>query len=148
MDHPDTHRLIDFSEPVAVLYLSVGHHLTDDDEIGGVRDAVRGIVDTHAVADSYLAFSQVVHDDPAAAARLSEQIGGAGIPWQTRTPAEVDALVDGLEPVAPGMVDLHDWRPDRFQPALDPAPEPLRPYEGIIGNRTGAYEYGGILRKA
>lgn len=148
VDHPATRNLIDFSEPVAVLYLSVGHHLQDDDEVGsGVRHAIRHVLDTHAAAGSHLAFSQVVHDDPTAAARMSQQINEAGIPWQTRTPAEVDALVDDLEPVAPGMVNLHDWRPDPDQPALDPTPKTLTAYEGITNNRVGAYEYGGILRK-
>lgn len=148
LSHPDTRRLIDFDEPVAVLFLSVGHHLKDTDEVGkGARHALRHIVDEYAKPGSYLGFSQVVNDDPAQGAMMSEQIDGAGIPWQTRTPAEVDALFDGLEQVDPGLVNLKTWRPDPSQPDLEPVPAPLHPYVGITDTRTSVYEYGGILRK-
>lgn len=148
LDHPDTQRLIDFSKPVAVLFLSVGHHLKDSDEVGeGARHALRYIVDEIAAPGSYLGFSQVVNDDPAQGAKMSEQIDGAGIPWQTRTPAEVDALFDGMTPVEPGLVNLKTWRPDPEQPDLEPVPTPLHSYVGITETRTSVYEYGGILRK-
>ncbi|MPY81543.1 MAG: hypothetical protein GEV04_24855, partial [Actinophytocola sp.] len=148
LDHPDTRRLIDLSRPVAVLFLSVGHHLKDTDEVGaGARHALRHIIDTVAVPGSYLAFSQVVIDDPAEGAKMSAQIDGAGIPWQTRTPAEVNALLEGLHPVEPGLVNLKEWRPDPTQPPLEPVPANLHPYVGITESRTGVYEYGGLLRK-
>lgn len=148
LDHPDTHELIDFSRPVAVLFLSVGHHLKDDDEVGGgARHAMRHIIDSVAVPGSHLAVSQVVLDDPAEGARMSAQIDAAGIPWQTRTPAEFNALFDGLEPVEPGMVNLKHWRPDPDQPPLDPVPVVLRPYVGSTDAGVGPYEHGGVLRK-
>ncbi|MGH3434433.1 MAG: SAM-dependent methyltransferase [Thermocrispum sp.] len=148
LNHPDTARLIDFAEPVAVLFLSVGHHLKDLDEVGsGARYAMRHIVDDIAPSGSYLAASQVVVDDAAKGAAMSAQIDGAGIPWQSRTPAEFDALMDGLEPLEPGMVNLKRWRPDPSQPPLDPVPAQLHPYVGITEKNTDVYEYGGVLRK-
>jgi S-adenosyl methyltransferase len=145
---PATRRLIDFSQPVAVLFLSVGHHIKDADEVGhGARHALRHIIDTVAVPGSHLAFSQVVIDDPAKGAQMTAQIDGSGIPWQTRTPAEVHALLDGLEPVDPGLTNVRDWRPDPNQPPLDPVPPPLSPYVGITKTRTDVYEFGGLLRK-
>lgn len=148
LNHPDTRRLIDFSQPVAVLFLSVGHHLKDVDEVGqGARYALRHIVDDIAPSGSYLAASQVVVDDVAKGAEMSRQIDGAGIPWQSRTPAEFDALMDGLEPLEPGMVNLKDWRPDPSQPPLEPVPVELHPYVGITEKNQGVYEYGGVLRK-
>lgn len=146
--HPDTRRLIDFSEPVAVLFLSVVHHLKDTDGIGhGARHALRHIIDTVAVAGSYLAASQVVIDDPAKGAQMSAQLDGAGIPWRTRIPAEVDTLLEGLEPVEPGLVNLKGWRPDPHQPPLEPVPALLQPYVGVTDTRTDVYEYGGVLHK-
>jgi hypothetical protein len=146
--HPETRRLIDLSQPVAVLFLSVGHHVKDTDEVGhGARHALRHIIDTVAVPGSHLAFSQVVIDDPAKGAQMTAQIDGSGIPWQTRTPAEVDALLDGLKPVDPGLVNVREWRPDPNQPPLDPVSPPLAPYVGITKTRTDVYEYGGVLRK-
>ncbi|MEV0293716.1 SAM-dependent methyltransferase [Nocardia sp. NPDC050710] len=145
---PDVRRLIDFSEPVAVLFLSVGHHLKDVDAVGeGARHALRHIIDTVAAPGSHLAFSQVVSDDAEVGSAFAAQLDGAGIPWQNRTPAEVDALFVGLEPVDPGLTNLIDWRPDPDQPPLEPVPEQLFPYVGATKQRTDVYEYGGILRK-
>ncbi|MFI0352087.1 SAM-dependent methyltransferase [Actinomadura sp. 9N407] len=143
LDHPDVRHLIDFSEPVAVLFLSVVHHLGDDDD---PRGTLRTIID-RAAPGSCLCLSQVVADDPARGREMSRLISGQGIPWRTRTPAEVDAFLDGLEPVEPGLVNLADWRPDPDQPALAPVDEPLLPYVGATKLKRGVYEYGGIARK-
>jgi hypothetical protein len=141
--HPDVKRLIDFSEPVAVLFLSVGHHLLDPSD---PRRILHTIID-RAAPGSHVAFSQVVCDDAERGARMTQQISAAGIPWQTRTPAEVDVLLDGLEPVEPGLVNLVNWRPLEIQPALEPTPQELSEYEGISRVDTNLYEYGGVLRK-
>jgi hypothetical protein len=141
--HPDVKRLIDFSEPVAVLFLSVGHHLLDASD---PRRILHTIID-QAAPGSHVAFSQVVCDDAERGARMTQQISEAGIPWQTRTPAEVDVLLDGLEPVEPGLVNLVNWRPLEIQPPLEPTPQELSEYEGISRVDTNLYEYGGVLRK-
>jgi S-adenosyl methyltransferase len=149
LNDPETRRLIDFRRPVAMMYLSVGHHLKDADSTGrGARHAVRHIIDAVAASGSHLALSQVVIDDPVKGARMSEAIDGAGIPWQTRTPGEVDALVDGLQLVEPGLVNVRHWRPDEDQPPLEEVPPELRPYIGITDTHTDVYEYGGVARKA
>lgn len=148
LNHPDTQRLIDFSEPVAVLFLSVGHHLKDNDDVGkGARWAMRHIIDDFAVSGSYLAASQIVVDDAEKGAEMSRQIDGAGIPWQSRTPAEFDAMMAGLEALEPGLVNLKHWRPDPTQPELEPVPVELHPYVGITEKNQDVYEYGGVLRK-
>ncbi len=143
LDHPETRRLIDFSQPLAVLFLSVVHHLTDADN---PRRVLRTIID-QAVPGSYLCLSQVVSDDPARGAEMTAQIVANGIPWQTRTPAELDAFLDGLEPVEPGLVNLVDWRPDPDQPPLASVDPALAPYLGATERNKGIYEYGGVLRK-
>lgn len=143
LHHPDVEHLIDFDQPVAVLFLSVVHHLTDADD---PRRILRTIVD-RAAPGSFLGLSQVVSDDAEVGAAMSEHISQGGIPWQTRTPAEVDVFAEGLEPVSPGLVDLLDWRPDPSQPALDPAPEALSQYVGATEQNKRVYEYGGLLRK-
>ncbi|APY89752.1 SAM-dependent methyltransferase [Streptomyces alfalfae] len=142
LGHPDAARLIDFDEPVAVLFLSVGHHLVDAD---GPRRVLRTVID-RAAPGSLLGFSQVVADDPARGAAMTKHISGGGVPWQTRTPAEVDALLTGLDPVDPGLVNLVDWRPDAAQPRLAPVDPDLVPYLGATEANKGIYEYGGVLR--
>ncbi|WP_231626353.1 SAM-dependent methyltransferase [Streptomyces apocyni] len=143
LDHPDVRRLIDFEEPVAVLFLSVVHHLTDAD---APRRVLRTVID-QAAPGSYLGLSQVVADDPARGAAMTAHISGGGVPWQTRTPAELDAFVDDLAPVEPGLGNLADWRPDPDQPPLAPVDQDLVPYLGASKTNRGIYEYGGLLRK-
>ena len=145
LEHPDTKRLIDFSEPLAVLYLSVGHHLLDADN---PRTVLHGVID-RAVPGSHLAFTQVVSDDPDARAKSNEQMKKSGVPWQTRSPEEVDALLlgGGLEPVEPGLLDINDWRPDPNQPPLPPVPKELEPFVKTATLRRTVYEYGGLLIK-
>lgn len=139
----EVQRLIDFDKPLAVLFLSVVHHLVDDDD---PRSVLRTILD-EAVPGSYIAASQVVSDDPAVGAVMTEQFQQMHVPWQTRTPAEFATFFDGLEPVEPGLVNLLDWRPDPDQPALSAVDSKLRPYLGITEQNKGVYEYGGVLRK-
>ncbi|WP_262401621.1 SAM-dependent methyltransferase [Actinomadura sp. CNU-125] len=55
---PALQRLIDFDEPLGLLFLSVGHHLTDDDAPRRVLGEIIG----RAVPGSHLAFSQMVCD--------------------------------------------------------------------------------------
>jgi SAM-dependent methyltransferase len=142
--HPDVRRLIDFDEPLAVLFLSVGHHMLDTHD---PRAVLHGVID-RAVPGSHLAFSQVVCDDPERGARFEESINKYGIQWRNRTTAEVDELLAGFEPVEPGLVNLVDWRPMDIQPPLAPVPAEIAQYEGTSRSDPSIYEYGGVLRKA
>jgi hypothetical protein len=100
------------------------------------------------VPGSYLCLSQVVCDDLARGAEMTARIVASGIPWQTRTPAELDAFLDGLEPAQPGLVNVVDWRPDPDQPPLPPVDPTLNPYFGATKLNKSIYEYGGVLRKS
>ncbi|MEV3926612.1 SAM-dependent methyltransferase [Actinomadura coerulea] len=143
LEDPEVKRLIDFDEPVATLFLSVGHHLPDADD---PRRVLNTIMD-RAAPGSHLTFSQVACDDPVRSAEMTAQVTGAGIPWQTRTPAEIDALLSDFDPVEPGLCNLVDWRPLDVQPPLAPVPPELERYEGASKLDRGIYEYGGVLRK-
>ncbi|XRQ14462.1 SAM-dependent methyltransferase [Actinomadura welshii] len=144
LEHAATKRLIDFDEPLAVLFLSIGHHLLDADDPPGV---LHHVID-RAVPGSHLAFSQVVCDDPERRAEVETTANSAGMPWKGRGRADVDALFrSDLEPVEPGLVDVVNWRPDPDQPPLAPVPEELLPYVGASKMGRDLTEYGGILRK-
>lgn len=144
LNHSEVKRLINFDEPLAVLFLSVGHHLTDADDPRGILHTVMD----RAVSGSHLAFSQVVCSDPDRAAELDARMNGAGIPWRNRTREEVGALLlDGLEPVEPGLVNLLHWRPDPDQPPLPPVPDELAQFAGASRMGRDVCEYGGVLRK-
>jgi SAM-dependent methyltransferase len=143
LTHPDTRRLIDFSEPLAVLYLSVGHHLFDQDD---PRKVVHSVFD-RAVPGSHLVFTQIVSDDPERRAAIDAAANGAGMPWRTRSRAEVGALLAGPTPVEPGLVDIRRWRPDPDQPPLAPVPAELAQFVGASEKHGDLCEYGGVLVK-
>lgn len=143
LGHPDLQRLINFNEPLAVLFLSVVHHLTDADD---PRTVLRTVID-RAVPGSHMALSQAVTDDEEHARISSEYMNSNRVPWQTRTPRQLEAFTDGLEPVSPGMVNLAEWRPDPSQPPLPPVPPELEEYVGRTKESNRLYQYGGLLRK-
>ncbi|WP_393916012.1 SAM-dependent methyltransferase [Halostreptopolyspora alba] len=143
LDHPETHRLIDFDQPVAVLMFSVPHGIPDDEE---ARRAVHGPLE-RVPSGSYLAISHVVSEDRDMAERSNAAAKDFGMPWKTRTPDVLDAWLRDLEPVEPGLCDIADWRPDPDQPPLPPVPDDLKPFEGSSRLGKDFFEYGGVLRK-
>jgi SAM-dependent methyltransferase len=148
LEHPDTKRLIDFSKPVATLFLSVAHFLRDQDEVGkGAKHALRHIVDEAAPSGSYVGLSHMVVADPEKKEWIKQFAAKAGMPVQIRTTDEVDALMAGLEPVEPGLVNINDWRPDPAQADLNPVPPELHPFVGASEKNKELFEYGGVLRK-
>ncbi len=110
LDHPDTGRLIDFSQPAAALYLGFLHHIPDEDDPWGM---VRRMMDRFP-AGSYLAISHLASDEAEVRRTMTEfiQEGTRGHFGRVRTRQEVSRFFDGLEPVEPGLVDITDWHPD------------------------------------
>ncbi|GAA3735525.1 SAM-dependent methyltransferase [Salinactinospora qingdaonensis] len=140
---PDLRALIDFSEPVGALYFSVLHCLPDEADpkavLGSMLDALP--------SGSHIALSHLISEDVAAGDALTAALLAQG-PWgRVRRPEELRDFVAGLEPVAPGIVDVSAWRPDPDQPPLTPVPEPLRPYLGQSSGNKKVWEMGGVLRK-
>ncbi|WP_243718959.1 SAM-dependent methyltransferase [Actinomadura sp. KC06] len=143
LDHPEVRRIIDFTQPVAALFLSVPHSIPDDEmarhTIGTITDAL--------VSGSYVALSQFVGADQQTADEFTAIMHSVGMKWRSRTPDQVKAFVSGLEPVEPGMVNVMDWRPDPTQPPLDPVDPALQSDIGASTERELAREFGGVLRK-
>jgi hypothetical protein len=140
--HPDVQRLIDFSQPVAVLFLSVLHSVPDDAVAVSMLSATAGALP----AGSFLALSQCVGESREAADQHNKVAGQVGLAWKTRMADDIRAFAAGMEPVPPGLVDVADWRPDRFQPPLAPVDLPLRPFLGAAARHKQLKEFGGVLR--
>ncbi len=143
LNAPETKQLLDFSRPMAVLLFSIPHCMPDDAD---ARRAVRGCMEP-TVSGSFMALSHACATTPEARAYADELIGGTGLPWKTRSPADIDAMVDDLEPVEPGLGDINDWRPDPDQPPLSPPHPVVEPYVDTPVLHRRIFEYGGVLRK-
>jgi SAM-dependent methyltransferase len=119
LNHPEVQRLLDFSEPVAVLTVAVLHFIPDSEDPVGII----GRIGESVVSGSYLVLSHFAPDPK----RRSEQEGAARMYERTPTPvlmrdaAQLTALLGPFEPVPPGVVVAAHWYPD---PDADEAPQP------------------------
>ena len=101
--------VLDFGRPVAVMLLGVLHLIADAEDPWGIVTRLMAAVPT----GSYLAISHPaldIHQAQAAAQRAyNERVATA----QTlRTREQVARFFTGLDLVAPGLVQVHQWRPD------------------------------------
>jgi hypothetical protein len=111
--HPETRRLIDFSQPLAILFVAVLHFVPDPD----AHEAVAGFTST-AAPGSYLVLTHVTGGtDPQAAAAGTAVYASSANPVTARPRAEVLTFFDGLELLEPGLVPVQQWRPDEHDPA-------------------------------
>jgi len=115
----ETARTLDLGQPVALLLLEVLPSVPDDgDPAGAVAALAR-----HLAPGSYLAISHLTADFVpgvvAAAARQHSERPAA--PVTARTHAQVTDLFGGYPLVAPGVVPVSTWRPDRCDHFGQPA---------------------------
>jgi hypothetical protein len=113
VNHPQTRRLVDFSQPVAVLYLSFLHFIPDEDDPWGM---VRGMM-SRVAPGSYLAISTVISDEANVRDSMSEWASTStkGQFGRIRSQQEAAGFFAGLDLVEPGFVDISTWRPDDRQ---------------------------------
>ena len=115
LDHPGTRKLIDFSQPLAVLLVAVLHFISDDDDdpsaiVGAIRDVLQ--------PGSYLVLSHVAGDirrESAANAAVHYKKVTSGATLRGRE--EISRFFAGLELIDPGLVQVPHWRPDGPEPA-------------------------------
>jgi hypothetical protein len=106
---------LDFSQPVAVMFLMILQYIPDADDPGRI---VGEIMDAMP-SGSYLAHSDTALDVAAdanvaaAADRLNEKMPTN---QHLRTTRQLAAYYAGLEMVEPGLVQLPKWRPDDDDP--------------------------------
>ena len=109
---PAVRALIDFDEPVAVLLVAVLHFLEDSDDPWKIVDCIKD----HMAPGSYLVVSHVTGDDlpPDARQQAREVYENASAPGVTRAYDDIARFFDGLVMLAPGLVNVPTWRPDRI----------------------------------
>jgi hypothetical protein len=106
VEHPDTRGLIDFNEPVAVLFVSVLHFLADNEDPHDIVDHMRTVM----APGSYVVISHGLSSpETRVAAALYQQAMQVGWPRQRH---EIEWFFDGFELMAPGLVPIPQWRPE------------------------------------
>lgn len=108
---PELVELIDFTAPLAVLFVAVLHFVLPEEDPARIVAAF-----TERMAPgSYLIISHGVSDDtdPGALAGLTNAYDRAGVPLVARTVAEVEGWFGGFELVRPGLVDVTRWHPGK-----------------------------------
>jgi O-methyltransferase involved in polyketide biosynthesis len=113
LNHEDTQRLLDFSQPIGLLVVGVLLYLPDSDDPGGMIRTYR----ERLVPGSFVAVSTLTdeHADDALRAEmdgLRAAYEQAGQPVYPRTHAEISAWFDGMEMIEPGLVTLPEWHGD------------------------------------
>jgi hypothetical protein len=122
----DARNVLNFTKPVAVMFLGVLGHVEDIEE---ARSIVNGVM-AAVPSGSYLVICDGTHDEAADKALDDYKETGA-VPYVNRSPEEIGSLFEGLDMVEPGLVSIPQWRPDH------PADARARP----LG------EYGAVARK-
>jgi hypothetical protein len=105
---------LDFSQPVAVMLVAVLHHITDADDPAGIIAALMAA----AAPGSYLVISHPAADvHTEAVTQVAQQYNQSVATGQTRrTHEQVTSFFDGLELLAPGVVQTPQWRPETPPP--------------------------------
>ncbi|MEU6406554.1 SAM-dependent methyltransferase [Streptomyces sp. NPDC046985] len=110
--HPDTQRLIDLSQPVAVLFNSVFHCIPDSDSDGPLAVVER--VRERLAPGSIMLMCQLVSEDPEVRDFVTGFMDQAtqGHWGRVRQEKDVAEWFEGLEILDPGLVEVSTWRPD------------------------------------
>ena len=123
--------VLDFGQPVAVMLLGVLHLIQDSEDPWGIVAELMAAMPP----GSYLTISHPaidIHHAQADAQRVYNE--RVSTPQTLRTREQVARFFTGLELVEPGLVQVHQWRPDPG----DFAPEGVVSAHGAVGRKPGA----------
>ncbi|MER5320306.1 SAM-dependent methyltransferase [Streptosporangium roseum] len=110
----ELNELIDFDEPVGVLFVSVLQFFPGPEEPARIV----GLFRERMAAGSHLAISQPsAEGDPEAIARARAAMAGGPLTIDFRRHEEILPFFDGFDLVEPGLVDVTRWRPRMDAPS-------------------------------
>jgi S-adenosyl methyltransferase len=104
---------LDFGQPVAIMLMGVMGHIGNPDE--NDDEVARSIVDRLKDAlpsGGYFVMYEGINTDPAQNEALMQYNASGAIPYHVRRPEQVLRFFEGLQVVDPGVVPIHEWRPD------------------------------------
>jgi hypothetical protein len=111
----DAASTLDFSQPIAVLFMGVLGHIEDDAVARGMVSQALDAVPS----GSYLALYDGTDLTPEVVESARIWNESAALPYHLRSPARIAQFFDGLELVEPGLVTVTRWRPDNDAQEID-----------------------------
>jgi hypothetical protein len=131
LDDPKVARLIDFSQPVAVLFVSVLHGIQDAEDPAGI---VRAFAEP-LTPGSHLILSHLTREGhpPEIVKKKEEVFARSATPFNYRSREQILAYFTGFDLVPPGLTTVTSWRPEGLDQHLQAA---------------GAWWLGGVAVKA
>lgn len=122
----DAARVLDFSQPVGLLAITIGHYILDDQDPLAVFASYRDALPS----GSYMAMTHLTNDFALVKAdELTEAMKSSQNNVVARSHAEVLRLFGDFELVEPGLVTTSQWRPDLPDEVTDPERDGL--YAGV-----------------
>jgi len=104
----DARNVLNFRQPIAVMFMGVLGHVADFDEMRSIVARVMAAVPS----GSYLAMYEGTDDDKAYCEACAKWAETGAVPYIVRSTEQIGQCFDGLEMVDPGLVQLTQWRPD------------------------------------
>jgi hypothetical protein len=124
----DARNVLNFNEPIAVMFLGILGYVPDHDEAISIVTRVMDAV----APGSYLLVRHNTDSGAAVREAVDRYAESGADPYHLRTPAQLHELFTGLELVEPGLVPVELWRPDETG-------------QGNAAEHTG--DHGGLARK-
>jgi SAM-dependent methyltransferase len=129
LDHPETQRLLDLRQPIAVLVVALFHFIPDaDDPVSILARLMRPLASGSYLALSHLTFDGAPETDKDASMEIYRR---GGIDLTSRTRADVERMFDGFDLVDPGVVWVPQWHPESPLDAYHDQPELSGIYAGV-----------------
>ena len=128
---PVVRETLDFTQPIALMLISVLHFVADSDDPAGILATLLAALPP----GSFLAASHISPEhNPAGIHSLEDTYRTAGVTVQSRTAEEFGRLVfTGLDLVDPGVVLVTEWRPEPGA-VHPPQPQEVNGY-GALGRK-------------
>jgi S-adenosyl methyltransferase len=104
----DAKNILNFNEPIGVLFMGVLGHVSDYDE----ARSVVGTVMAGTPSGSYLTLWDGTDTSEDLVRANADYAETGGVPYIPRSPKQIDGYFDGLEKVEPGLVPVSQWRPE------------------------------------
>ncbi|MGH3976498.1 MAG: SAM-dependent methyltransferase [Pseudonocardiaceae bacterium] len=123
----DARNVLNFNEPVAVMFMGVLGHVADFDEMRSIVARVMAAVPS----GSYLVLWDGTDTNEAVVEGAAKYAETGAIPYNLRSPEQVGQCFEGLEMVDPGLVSITQWRPDTTE----------------VGKAQPVDAYGAVARK-